>query len=445
MRSPSHELLGDTDPREHGPGWRYVAVPLSARGTKLRSLVGPETRIARAVPPDAFVVNPDRVGVEEPWSADRDRHMSHKPMLIDEDHPPRHGGLIIAMPPERIHLSWTQDGPITGDQMLAEEHRHGSAVPLNTTFGPGVEIVGVVVPQRTDAPGPVSAWDAEWLTEFAAARELPVIETPVADHGGQQVRLGADGWQVESPEQQSAEGDVYPLSADGDFRSTGTEYDLGLLMDPQQVGKALEDLSTAGVADGELRAIAAGYERAVDRNEIPRVSLGDAGEAVQLSVRDDTVSDYRYGRYEQETVVTAGGAFTRRVHDERFGEIVEATHPELTARVVENAKEHHPELATQLDALYDQARTPNAIRWAHEQRMGGRISDGVRQQADRWAGRPIDWQVVQHQAERATAQDWARVAESVAASGTPLTLVTNEGVRHYQPAKSQPERGGSSR
>jgi hypothetical protein len=53
--------------------------------------------------------------------------------------------------------------------------------------------------------------------------------------------------------------------------------------------------------------------------------------------------------------------------------------------------------------------------------------------------------VVQHQAERATAQDWARVAESAAASGTPLTLVTNEGVRHYQPAKSQPERGGSAR
>ncbi|MGW6196017.1 hypothetical protein ACWF0M_07685 [Kribbella sp. NPDC055110] len=441
MPSASHELLGDTDPREHGPGWRYVVVPLTARGTKLGALVGSDTRIAQAVPPDPFVVNPDRVGVREPWDADRDRHLSHKPVLIDESHPPVHGGLIIAMPPERIHLSWTSEGPVTGDQLLAEGHRTGSPVPLNTTFGAGVQIAGVVVPQRADGAGPVSAWDAEWLTEFAAARELPVIETAAAEPSGQQARLGPDGWQAEIPAGISAEGGVYPLSADGDFRSVETEYDLGLLMYPQHLGKALEDLSTAGVADDELRALAAGYERTIDRNEAPRVSM-DADQAVQLSVRDDTVPEYGYGRYEQETVVSAEGAFTRRVHDERYGEIAEATHPELTRRVVEGAKEHRPELAPQLDALYEQARTPNAIRWAHEQRMGGRISDGVRQEADAWAGQPIDWQVVQHQAERATAQDWARVAESAAASGQSVTLITSEDIRQYQPAKTQPERGG---
>ncbi len=441
MPSASHELLGDTDPREHGPGWRYVVVPLSARGTKLRQLVGPDTRIAGAVPPDPFVVDPDRVGVSEPWSADRDRHMSHKPVLIDENHPPEHAGLVIAMPPEHIHLSRTSEGPITGDQLLAGEHRLGSPVPLNTTFGAGVEIAGVVVPQRADGVGPVSAWDAEWLQDFAAARELPVIETAAAERADQQLHSGPDGWQAEVPPGIYAEGGVYPLSADGEFRSVEAEYDLGLLMYPQHVGKALEDLSTAGVADEELRAVAAGYEQAVDRIEAPRVSMG-ADEAVQLSVRDGAVPEYKYGRYEQETVVTAEGAFTRRVQGERYGEIAEATHPELTDRVVQGAKEHHPELAPQLDALHEQARMPNAIRWAHEQRMGGRISDGVRQEADRWAGQPIDWQIVQHQAERATAQDWARVAESAAESGTPSTLITSEGVRHFQPAKTQSDRGG---
>jgi hypothetical protein len=441
MPSASHELLGDTDPREHGSGWRYVVVPLSARGTKLSELVGPDTRIAGAVPPDPFVVNPDRVGVSEPWSADRDRQMSHKPVLIDENHPPEHGGLIVAMPPAHIHLSGTSEGLITGDQLLAGERRLGSPVPLNTTFGAGVEIAGVVVPQRADGAGPVSAWDAEWLTEFAAARELPVIETAAAESAGQEVRLGSEGWQAEIPAGIYEEGGVYPLSADGDFRSVETEYDLGLLMYPQDVGKALEDLSTAGVADDELRALAAGYEQAVDRIEAPQVAMG-ADQAVQLSVRDGAVPDYRYGRYEQETRVTAEGAFTRRVHDERYGEIVEATHPELTERLVQAAKEHHPDRAPQLDALYEQARMPNAIRWAHEQRMGGRISDGVRQQADRWAGQPIDWQIVQHQAERATAQGWARVAESGAESGNPVTLITSETVRQYQPAKTQPDRGG---
>ena len=441
MPSASQELLGDTDPREHGPGWRYVVVPLSARGTKLRELVGPDTRIAGAVPPDPFVVNPDRVGVSEPWSADRDRHMSHKPVLIDENHPPEHGGLIVAMPPEHLHLSRTSEGLIDGDQLLAGEHRLGSPVPLNTTFGAGVEIAGVVVPQRADGAGPVSAWDAEWLADFAAERGLPVIETAAAERADQQVQLGPDGWQAEVPAGIYAEGGVYPLSADGEFRSVETQYDVGLLMYPQHLGKALEDLSTAGVADDELRALADGYEQAVDRNEAPRVSMGAEG-AVRLSVRDDTVSEYKYGRYEQETVVTAEGAFARRVQGERYGEIVEATHPELTDRVVQAAKEHHPELAPQLDALHEQARMPNAVRWAHEQRMGGRISDGVRQEADRWAGQPIDWQIVQHQAERSTAQDWARVAESAAESGKPVTLITSEGVRQHQPAKAQPDRGG---
>ncbi|WP_371407415.1 hypothetical protein OHA10_18205 [Kribbella sp. NBC_00662] len=442
MRSPSHELLGDTDPREHGPGWRYVMVPLSARGAKLRSLVGPDSRIARAHQEDAYTVNPDRVGIREPWEATRDGGISHKPVLIDANHPPEHAGLIVAMPPEHLYLTLTSEGPITGHDLMAEEGRMGRPVYLNSTFGEGVTITGVVVPQQQDGAGPVSAWDAEWLSDLAAERGLPVIETVGADNDGlQQVRSGPDGWHLEVPDGQTREGGRFPLRADGDFRSIETEYAEGLLMYPQQVGKAMEDLSTAGVGDEELRALAAGYEQAVNRNEAPQVSMA-ADEAVLLSVRDDTVSEDRYGRYEQETVVRAGGAFTWRIHDQRYGEIVEATHPELTHRLVEAAKQHHPDLAPQLDALYEQARIPNAVRWAHEQRMGGRIPDGVRQVADRWAGGPIDWQVVQHQAERATAQDWARVAGSVAASGSPVTLITNEGVSQYQPSRSLPERGG---
>jgi hypothetical protein len=109
---------------------------------------------------------------------------------------------------------------------------------------------------------------------------------------------------------------------------------------------------------------------------------------------------------------------------------------------VQEAKAHHQNLAPQLDALYEQARTPNAIRWAHDQRIGGRIPEGVMQVAEQWAGQPIDWQIAQHQAERATAQDFARTMQSVADSGVPVTLMTSHGTYHVPAGKPSEERGG---
>lgn len=437
----SSGLLGVTDPREHGPGWRYVMVPLSTRGAMLRELLGSDSRVARSIAEDVFVRDPDRVGVDRGYDPDEDRNMSHKPHLIDADHPPEHAGLLVWIPPQHLHLTPGSRpdgtyGPITGDHLMAEEHRKGAPVYVNSTFGPGVEIIGVVIPQTQTADGtsgPISAWDAEWLQQLSTERELPIIQTPAREREAQRVELGPDGWRVVAPVNRQGEGGTYPLTGDGAFRSVETDYATGLLMYPRQLGQALEDMKTAGVSDEELRAIAADYELLIDRNEKPRLTLKpsdtnpDHYEVVGVSIRDQDWAEDSYGRYEQCTVITAEGAHTGRVHSDRWEDVVEALHPQQTAELIQEAKQHYPDLAEQIDDLYQQVRTPNAEQWAHEQRIGERIPDGVMQEAANWTGRPIDWQAAQARASHATAISWAQTLATINA-GIPAEQPANAGI-----------------
>jgi MFS family permease len=436
-------VLGVTDPREHGRGWRYAMVPLSTRGVSLRRLLGHESRVVRATPEDLFVLDPDRVSERHGSDPDENRNMDHKPVLIDERHPPEHAGLIVAMPAEHLYLasSWNaqtgQTTSDTGDSLMAEERRMGAPVYLNSTFGPGVEIVGVIIPQVRAADGsmaPISAWDAEWLQRFAAERGLPVVEGPAREREGQTVELGSDGWRVQAPVNQFGEGGVYPLTGDAAFRSSETGYRTGLLMHPGQLGKALEDLKTAGVRDEELRTIADDFESYMDRNERPRVTLrpSDADpalyEVVALTFRPQDWADHSYGRYEQQATITAEGAYNGRVQSDRWEDVVEAIHPEETSELIAAAKREYPDLADQIDALYQKVRTVNALAWAHEQRIGGQIPEGVIQVADQYAGEPIDWRTAQAAASRATVIGLAHALQPVHDAGIPITFVTDNDV-----------------
>ncbi len=72
-------------------------VPVSSLGTAIRHLAGADSRIARSVPEDVFLLTPDRVGEQRGYDAERDRNMSHNPLLIDAQHLPAHGGLLVSI------------------------------------------------------------------------------------------------------------------------------------------------------------------------------------------------------------------------------------------------------------------------------------------------------------------------------------------------------------
>lgn len=450
--------VGDTDPREHGPGWRYVMVPVSPLGTGVRQVASPGSRLVDATPEDPFILEPDQVSEKRGWEAGRDSQLSHKPVLIDALHPPTHAGLLISLPESNVYYTkvtrLNADGssgpatPITADDLLAEDRRMGAPVYLNSTFGPGARIWGVVDPQVTGADGsvgPLSTWGSEWARDFATDRSLQLVTVSGIATSRVQVAHTPTGWQATIAPNQFDEGGVYPLTGDDAFRSRETEYATGLLMHPSELAMTLESLKTAGVADGELRDITAHYEQVVADNEKIQIETRPNAvdpqrvDVVRVSVRDENWNGSSYGRYEQQNDITPDYARTSRVQNDRWNVNAEAMWPERTFEVIQQAKAEHPHLAGQLDALYEAVRYPNAVEWAHERRTLGQINEATRQYADRWAGRPIDWAAEQ---QRATANWTNDLVESVirpiVEAGVQVTVLGSEPLRAAAAALRRP-------
>lgn len=338
-------VLGDTDPNQHEPGWRYAVIELKPEELALVEILGPDSPALTGASYDELAVEPDLVAKVDPPHRDIS--------IVDAEHPPPRPALIVRLPPWK-HYHPEMDSGDSIQRQLEQQDRKGRPLSVHAYPGSGVRVMGYLH-VREPAGGPRFGLAARVTAPLAQERGLPTVTVDVSAEP-EPMTLGSDsnGWYLDvpvgnpsNPDADLIPPDRYRLSASGGFRSENPRYNRGLLISPAQLRYALIRIHDAGLTDEDLRDIAGEYRSTLEALRTPRLTFGPQGELVEVTVNLDDGD----GMAEVQTVLTRKGTFQRGVRYEH------AADPEQAARLVELAMETHADAAEAIEALSQAAGT----------------------------------------------------------------------------------------